>query len=256
MNGSPPGEPVDRPVRARTRAGRLAALDAWVCHERAGVLRPGGVVLDVGFGAEPVTTRELAASLRAVEPSLEVVGVEREAARVVEAEGVRLVQGDFASLAALGPACLVRAMNVLRGYREDEVPAIHAALGAATAEGGLVLEGSADTEGHVTAAWVLVRRGGALVREALLFHTDFSRGFSPWLFRDWLPRDLRRRVKPGEPVHALLSAWADAVAALGPGLAPRARFEDSVEAMRAHGLEASEWERAHGYARWRVGGRS
>lgn len=251
MSGSPGDEPVDRAVRARTRAGRLAALDAWVCHERAEVLRPGGVVLDVGFGAEPVTTLELAAAARAVTPDLEVVGVERDAARVGEVEGVRLVRGDFASLAALGPACLVRVMNVLRGYREDEVPAIHAALGAATAEDGLVLEGSADTEGHVTTAWVLSKRGGALVRDALLFHTDFSRGFSPWLFRDWLPRDLRRRVKPGEPVHALLSAWAAAVEALGPGREPRARFEESLGAMRAQGLEASAWERANGYARWR-----
>lgn len=246
--------PVDRAVRARTRPGRLAALDAWVCHERASVLRLGGPVLDVGYGAEPVTTLELAAAVRAVAPGLEVVGVERDAARVTAVEGVRLVHGDFGALAALGPACLVRAMNVLRGYREDEVPAIHAALGAATAEGGLVLEGSADTEGHVTAAWVLAKRGGALVREALLFHTDFSRGFSPWLFRDWLPRDLRRRVKPGEPVHALLSAWAGAVEALGPGLAPRARFDGILAAMAAHGLEATDWERAHGFARWRPAG--
>lgn len=243
--------PVDRPVRARTRAGRLAALDAWVCHERAAVLRPGGVVLDVGFGAEPVTTLELAAAVRAVEPGLEVVGVERDAARVREAEGVRLVHGAFASLAALGPACLVRAMNVLRGYREEDVPAIHAALGAAAGDGGLVLEGSADTDGHVMTAWVLTKRGGALSRDALLLHTDFARGFSPWLFRDWLPRDVRRRVKPGEPVHALLSAWAAAVDALGPGREPRERFEASVDAVA--GLEASAWERANGYARWRVG---
>lgn len=238
-------------MRGRTRAGRLAALDAWVCHERAEVLRAGGVVLDVGFGVEPVTTLELAAAVRAVEPGLAVVGVERDASRVRPVPGVRLVQGDFASLAALGPACLVRAMNVVRGYREDEVPAIHAALGAATADGGLVLEGSTDTEGHVMAAWVLSKRGGALVRDALLVHTDFSRGFSPWLFRDWLPRDLRRRVKPGAPVHGLLSAWAAAVEALGPGVPARARFEDSLEAMRAHGLEATAWERANGYARWR-----
>jgi hypothetical protein len=239
-----------RPVRARTRAGRLAALDAWVCHERAEVLQPGGVVLDVGFGAEPVTTLELAAAVRRCQPALRVVGVERDAARVGRADGVALVQGDFASLAALGPACLVRAMNVLRGYRDDEVPAIHAALGAATADGGLVLEGSADSEGQVTAAWVFAKQGGALVREALLLHTDFSRGFSPWLFRDWLPRDLRRRVRPGAPVHGLLSAWAGVVAAQGAGRTPRVRWVESLDAMRAHGLEATAWERAHGYARW------
>jgi hypothetical protein len=235
-------------VRARTRAGRLAALDAWVCHERAELLRPSGLVVDVGFGLEPVTTQELASAVRAVQPSLRVVGVERDASRVLPADGVEVVQGDFASLVRLGPACLVRAMNVLRGYREDEVPAIHAALGAALDEGGVLLEGSTDVEGHVAAAWLFSKSGGALGRPTLLVHTDFSRGFSPWLFRDVLPRDLRRRVKPGEAVHALFSAWADAVDSAGAGRTPQARFAGSLDAVP--GLEATAWERAHGFARW------
>lgn len=239
-------------MRARTRAGRLAALDAWVCHERPGVLRPGGLALDVGFGLEPVTTVEWAATLRAVQPGFRVVGVERDAARVDAAPDIEVVQGDFASLASLGPACVVRAMNVARGYREDEVPAIHAALGAALEDGGLALEGSTDTEGHVTCAWLITKRGGELVKDALLFHTDFTRGFSPWLLRDVLPRDLRRNVRPGTAIHALLDAWAQAVDAAGPGRSPRERFEDSVPAVAVHGLEARPWELAHGYARWRV----
>lgn len=238
---------ASRPVRPRTRAGRLAALDAWLGAEARELLDGRGAVVDLGYGAEPVTTLELARAVRAVTPGLRVVGLEREAPAQPSSE-VELLGGDFTSCAALAPVAVLRAMNVLRGYREAEVPAIHAALAAPLVEGGLVLEGSTDTEGAVTAVHLLRRRGGALVREALLFHTDFSRGFSPWLFRDWLPRDLRRRVRPGTAVHDFLSAWA----ATATGAEPRERFVASLEGVA--GLEATAWEREHGFARWAPGG--
>ena len=167
--------------------------------------------------------------------------MERKAATSTEVE---LLEGDFATCATLGPTAVVRAMNVLRGYREDEVPAIHRALGAALVEGGLLLEGSTDTEGHVTVAGLHRRRGDRLVREALLFHTDFTRGFSPWLFRDWLPRDLRRRALPGTAMHALLTRWDERAKAVG-GDDPRTRFAGSVPGV----LEATPWELDHGFAR-------
>jgi hypothetical protein len=198
----------------------------------------------VGYGETPITTLELARAVRQVNSSLRVVGVERRAGGSTEVE---LVEGDFSTLSTLGPTAIVRAMNVVRGYREDEVPAIHEALGAAVVEGGLVLEGSTDTEGHVTVAHVLRRRGGALVRAALLFHTDFTRGFSPWLFRDWLPRDLRRRALPGTAIHELLTRWDAKAKATGLD-DPRARFTSSVQDV----VEATAWEREHGFSRWKV----
>lgn len=231
-------------MRARTRPGRLGALDAWVVHEQSPLLVPGARVVDVGYGESPVTVVELAAALRAVQPGLTVHGVEREASRVPPppwAEGVTLGWGE-----APGPAVLVRAMNVLRSYRADEVAPLHAALGAALDEGGLLLEGSSDTEGHVLTCHLLRKRGGALVSEGLLCFTDLSRGFSPWLFRDWLPRDLRRSVKPGTPVHALFTRWDACLAASG-AREPRERF---LASARVPGLASSAWERAHGFLRW------
>ena len=179
--------------------------------------------------------------MREVSPSLRVVGIDSFPfpARCE----VELVTGDFSTCATLGPTAVVRAMNVLRGYREEEVAAIHEALGAGLVEGGLVLEGSTDTEGHVTVVHLLRRRGAQLVREALLFHTDFTRGFSPWLFRDWLPRDLRRSATPGTPIHDLLTRW-DAHARAGP-VDPRERFVASVREV----VEATNWELEHGFAR-------
>ena len=220
----------------------MAALDGWLVASCAELLDGRGAIVDVGYGQTPVTTLELARAVRAVNSSLRVVGIEAVPASAQQAE-VELITGDFSTCARLGPTAVVRAMNVLRGYREDEVPAIHEALGAALVEGGLVLEGSTDTEGHVMVAHLLRRRGIRLVREALLFHTDFTRGFSPWLFRDWLPRDLRRSARPGTPIHALLTRW-DEYASSGPG-DPRERFIASVRI----GVEATPWELEHGFAR-------
>ncbi len=69
------------------------------------------------------------------------------------------------------------------------------------------MEGSTDVQGGITVVHLLRRTSEGLSREALLFHTDFHQGFAPLLFRDWLPRDLRRRVQPDEPIHDFFAAW-------------------------------------------------
>lgn len=204
----------DRPVRARTRAGRLAAFDAWLVAERDTFRAVPLRVADVGFGETPVTVVDLAQALTAAGLAASVLGVEREPARVdaarASAPGLRFECGGFTGLAALGPFVVVRAANVLRGYREEEAPAIHAALGAALADGGVVLEGSTDVEGHLAGFLVLRRVGEKLVRERLVFGTDFERGFAPKAFRDVLPRDFRRNLPADAPVARLLEAWTDA----------------------------------------------
>ncbi len=227
--------PAPRSVRPRTRAGRLRFLDLWVQH--AVNLQVGQRVVDVGFGERPDTLLELAAAVRAVRPSLEVVGIERQV--VVAPGGVTVLQGGFETVAALREVTLVRAMNVLRGYHEDEVPAVRRALVAPLVAGGQLLEGSTDTDGHVTVCHLEGASTG------LLFHTDFTRGFSPWLFRDWLPRDRRRATRPGTPLYALFEAWEAAAPA---GRPPRERFLESID--QVPGLRATPWEREHGFVRW------
>lgn len=247
------------PGPGRTRPGRLDALDAWLVHEAATLLGRGGLVVDVGFGESSVTVAALAGAVRRIHPGLEVLGLEREPSRVAAAAAaapggagvgagrVRLMAGGFEVLSALSDVLVVRAMNVLRAYRAEDVPAAHRALGACLGEGGLLLEGSTDTAGHVTASHLFRRRGPVLRWEGLLLLTDFSRGFSPWLFRDWLPRDLRRSVAPGTVVHELLVRWGEAVDAQGPGRDARARFVEAVP--HVPGLAASTWELAHGAVR-------
>jgi hypothetical protein len=182
-----------------------------------------------------------------------VLGLEQEPARVAEAvQGCELMVGGFEALPAFfGQAAIVRALNVVRGYRADEVEGIHRALCGPLVEGGLLLEGSTDVEGHVLACHVFRCAPANLVaHDGLLLYTDLSRGFSPWLFRDVLPRDLRRAVVPGSAVHRQFTAWAAASDAAGAGATAAARFLSGLRA--GTWLEATDWERAHGYVRLRL----
>jgi hypothetical protein len=234
--------PPDRPTRGRTRAGRLAALDAWLlATERPLLETPGEApVVDVGFGAEPWTLLEWAEGVRSVNRSLVVVGVEREASALraaagpCAAAGVHVREGGF-DLNGLAPARLVRAMNVLRGYTEAEAATAHVLLGAGLAEGGLLVEGSASEDGSLCTAHLLRKADGGLRHEALWFATDFTRGFAPLQFRDWLPRDLRRSVKPGTAIHGFLQRWTAAWDSIRAGLAPAEAFHASLDVLAGAG---------------------
>ncbi len=228
-------------MRARTRPGRLAAIDRWLTLHEQPLLAAANTVIDVGFGETPVTTHEWAHTI-----SAKVIGVEQalsliEAARRTHPT-LHLVHGSFETLASLAPATVVRAMNVLRGYQANAIASAHQALAAPLIDGGVLIEGSCDTEGQVTVAHVMRKRGAELLREALVFHTTFERGFSPWLFRDWLPRDLRRSATPGTRVFDFLAAWHVVFETTrGP---IETRFAESV----AHMPELTLWET--GGVRW------
>jgi hypothetical protein len=245
----------DRPTRRRTREGRLKALDAFLVHVEGPLLERAERVVDVGFGLEPWTTLEWSESLHAVNAEIEVVGIEREsesvaAARTHARENIRFIEGGFDAVAPLAPVSVVRAMNVLRGYPPGEIEAAHTRLAAPLVDDGLLVEGSTDTDGAVLVAHVMRKRAGVLVREELLFHTDFSRGFAPLLFRDWLPRDLRRRVVPGEPIHAFFERWTRAwQETSGPD---GERFAASWRAI--DGAVTDAWLLERGYALWRPAG--
>jgi hypothetical protein len=205
--------------RGRTRRGRLALLDAALLHlERDLIVRSDGaferaVCVDLGLGDQPWTTLDTARCLNALHPGLPLIGVDIDPLRLRRARrlapsGVQFRQGGFAlPLERDEPARLVRAMNVLREYDAREVPAAHRALGAALVTGGLLIEGTSTREGGVLCAHWLRKRETGLFREGLLFCTDFSQGFAPCLFRDVLPRDLRRHTRPHEPMYEFLRAW-------------------------------------------------
>ena len=80
------------PTRGTTNPNRLRRVDRWLLGTPSvlGVLDlaepdDGPLVVDLGFGASPVTTVELHARLRAVRPDVRVVGLELDPDRVASA---------------------------------------------------------------------------------------------------------------------------------------------------------------------------
>jgi hypothetical protein len=120
--------PLGVVTRGTTNPNRLRRVDNWIVSSCAGLLRDAAdpLVVDLGYGATPVTAVELRTRLAtAVRPDIRLVGLEIDPVRVAAAAvaadppGLTFAQGGF-ELAGLRPA-VVRAFNVLRQYDESEV---------------------------------------------------------------------------------------------------------------------------------------
>jgi len=251
-------------VRGRTSTGRLRALDQYlVLHHSELLMRTDGLfadaaVYDVGVGEYPWTTLELSAAVRTVAPALTVVGFEADSGRLLQARrhetsSVRFESGSFEQPLPLHPpARVVRAMNLLRGQREEDVPRLWRYLAAPLVPDGIVLEGSTDPLGNILCAFVLRKSVAGVTPEGLLFHTDFKRGFAPMMFRDVLPRLWRRRVRAGEPIHALFEQWTacwESVRAQSPVEA----FRRSAEMLSRGGFGARGVNGMDGALYWPCG---
>ena len=233
--------PIGQPTRGTTGYNRLRRADRWLVHAprvRATLLSAADpLVVDLGFGALPVTTLELATRLRAVRADIRVTGLEIdphrvEVARAAPVPGVEFALGGF-ELAGLRPV-LVRAFNVLRQYPADEVPGAWSVMQGALAPGGLILDGTCDELGR-RCCWVLLDRTGPL---SLTLACDPLRIDRPSDLAERLPKVLIHHNVPGQPIHTLLAAadraWA---AAAGHGVfGPRARWRAMLTALRGEGL--------------------
>jgi hypothetical protein len=240
--------PLGRATRGTTAPNRLRRVDRWIA---ARGLPAGALVVDLGFGAHPVTTVELYRRLRAVRPDVRVVGLEIDASRVesaaataAEPPALTFARGGF-ELGGLRPV-LVRAMNVLRQYEESEVDGAWAAMVGALAPGGAVVEGTCDEPGRL-ASWILVDEGGP---RSLTLAARLSTLDTPATFAERLPKRLIHHNVPGHPVHDLLAALAGAWAAAAPygTFGVRQRWIHAVEAVRTAG-----WPVLDTQSRWRLG---
>ncbi|WP_336088246.1 class I SAM-dependent methyltransferase [Nocardia sp. SSK8] len=236
--------PVGTITRGTTGVNRLRRCDRWLVNDELVSARlrdaPDPLVVDLGYGAAPWTTFELAARLRTVRPDLRVVGLEIDPARVVPArDGVRFARGGF-ELAGLHPV-LVRAFNVLRQYPEHAVPDAWARIQGNLAPGGLVVDGTCDELGR-RSAWVLLDRHRPL---SLTLAWDPFTVDRPSDIAERLPKVLIHRNIPGERIHALLTAadqaW-DRTAALAP-YGPRVRWREAATMLRANGFPVRRYRR-------------
>jgi hypothetical protein len=235
-------------TRGTTAPQRLRRVDRWLVAVHGGLLRRTGtpLVVDLGYGATPVTAVELHARLTPVRPDVEVVGLEIDPQRVAEAQfattdGLSFRRGGF-ELAGLRPL-VVRALNVLRQYDEAAAAEAWRTLCGGLAPGGLLVEGTCDEIGR-RACWVALDPRGPqqLVLAAHLPTLD-----RPGALAERLPKSLIHHNVPGQPVHALLAeldeAWERSAALAAYG--PRQRWVATCERL-APGWGADTRRARHG----------
>jgi hypothetical protein len=235
------------PTRGTTNPNRLRRIDRHLVSVHGALLRDAAepLVIDLGYGATPITAVELRSRLVAVRPDVEVVGVEIDPERVAAAAaatgpGLRFVRGGF-ELAGLRPI-VVRCLNVLRQYTEPDAAAAWETVLAGLAPGGVLLEGTCDEIGR-KAAWVTLTAAGPQTLTLAAHLPSLER---PSDLAERLPKALIHRNSPGERVHDLLRALDDAwdrTAFLAP-FGPRQRWVAMGESLA--------WEHA-GPRRWREG---
>ncbi len=241
-------KPVGAVTRGTTNPNRLRRVDNWIAYRCGDLLAAAAepLVVDLGYGATPVTAVELRARLAAVvRPDVAVVGLEIDPSRVAAARpyadppGLDFRLGGF-ELAGLRPV-VVRAFNVLRQYPEEAVPDAWRAM---TATGATLVEGTCDELGRV-ATWAYVPDGApaTLTLSARLSDLDH-----PATFAERLPKALIHHNVPGHPVHDLLTALGRGWDSSATPFGPRQRWLATVGRLRADGLSVLD-----GPARWRRG---
>ena len=246
--------PVGAITRGTTNPNRLRRCDRWIAGPQAGRLRRSPtppVVVDLGYGASPVTAVELHDRLRRVRADVQVVGIEIDPVRVrdarpLEREGLTFRLGGFEVPLEHGARpTVVRAFNVLRQYAEGEVEAAWARVRGRLAPGGILVDGTCDEIGR-RAAWVTVDESGPVSLTLSLRLGGLDR---PSEIAERLPKALIHRNVPGEPVHAFFAdldrAWDRSAAQASWGA--RQRFLAALDTV------GSSWPLLDGPARWRLG---
>lgn len=226
-----PRKPEGQPTRGKTASNRLRRVDNFVLIYDSALLRrkdgpyARAFFVDLGYGAQPLTTLESASRFRHVNPTLPVLGVEIDAERVAAG----LPYADEQTFFRLGgfnlplrtwpdgeaeTVRLIRAFNVLRQYDESDVTPAYARLAHYVLPGGLLIEGTSDPFGRIWVANVLRKKdaehGTGWSKEALVFSLNFKIGFDPAEFQAVLPKNYIHRMVPTEPIYDFLQTWRQA----------------------------------------------
>jgi hypothetical protein len=262
-------------TRGTTNPSRLRRSDRWITQALPAALlgqdRP--LVVDLGFGASPVTTLELYRQVRRVAPAAEVTGLEIDPARAeaargrlaalrsagAELPGLSFAAGGF-ELPVPRPPVLVRAFNVLRQYPEERAWTAWSRLRAGLAPGGVLVEGTCDEIGR-RAVWVTLpaparpaARPAPPVQALVTFSTRLESLDRPSALAERLPKVLIHRNVPGEPVHEFLRDFDQAWDRAAPysAFGRRQRWLAAVTALSA-GWPVLRYPPYGGPRRWRLG---
>jgi hypothetical protein len=240
-----PKKPQGTVTRGKTARNRLRQVDNFLLLYEPGLIarRDETLFVDLGYGAEAVTTLETAARFRTLNPELKILGVEIEPERVAAA----LPFADGRTFFRLGGFNLpleptesvraIRAFNVLRQYNEAEILPAWEQLAHYVQPAGLMIEGTSNPSGAIWAANLLRRVEAGWHQEALVFFTNFHLGFDPLEFQTILPKNYIHRVVPGEAIFDFFNSWKAAAAETSPmqtwGL--RQWYAASAEALARRG---------------------
>jgi hypothetical protein len=211
------------------------------------------VVVDLGFGASPITVLELRDRLLKVNPQVRVVGIEIDKDRVargleVAEPGLDFLLGGFETPLPTGVdrADVIRAFNVLRQYDERDVPAAWNLMISRLSNTGVLVEGTCNEIGRIS-SWVTLNREGPRLFTISLHLGSLEQ---PSVVAERLPKALIHHNLPGERIHEYLKAldqtWANH-AALGTFGALQ-RWLAVCETLAAAG-----WPIVVNRKRWRLG---
>lgn len=203
-------KPVGTVTRGTTNPNRLRRVDRYVAALPVIRRTEQPVVVDLGFGASPITAVELLSRLAKVNSNTHVVGIEIERERVerglaVATEHLHFTHGGFetplpAELAE--KATVIRAFNVLRQYGESQVADAWTRMQSRLTDDGLLIEGTCDEIGRLS-TWITLDK-----KEPLSLTISMRLGGLdlPSKVAERLPKALIHHNLPGEPIHQFLQA--------------------------------------------------
>jgi hypothetical protein len=210
-------KPHGQITRGKTAPNRLRQTDIFLAVAYPDLVRAAtSLYIDLGYGANPITTYETFTRLRRLNANVQVVGVEIDPVRVAEAEpfaqpGLSFRFGGFDLPLQPGESVsFVRAFNVLRQYAESEVAEALNSLNASMSESGLLIEGTCDPTGRLLAFNLFQQRNSQLERIAFVLAPRLSAltpAFEARDFRAVLPKNFIHHAEPGGAIDEFFGAW-------------------------------------------------
>jgi len=257
-------KPVGAITRGTTNPNRLRRVDRYICSLPVLKTVRQPIVVDLGYGASPITAVELLARCQKVNPASRVVGIEIEPERVargleIATDELQFVRGGFETPLPAGfPAGtkvdLIRAFNVLRQYNERQVAAAWKMMQSRLTPEGLLVEGTCDEIGRLQ-SWVTLDPKQPLWFTVSLSLTHLAQ---PSKVAERLPKALIHHNVPGERIHDFLEAldmWWNTHAPLGVFGAVQ-RWSATCQSMLDAGwpvkLEPKRWKLGEITVEWRA----
>ena len=233
-------------------------MDRWITQALRPVLRAGErpLVVDLGFGASPVTTLELYRRVRAVAPDAEVTGLEIDSSRVAAARrelaalraagdelpGLSFAAGGFELPLPRRPALSARSTCCASTRRSGPGP-LGPGCGPAWPPAASWSREPATRSAAAPSGSPCPRRraprkpaGGNAVSEPLItFAARLASLDRPSDLAERLPKALIHRNVPGEPVHRFLRDFDQAWDRAAPysAFGPRQRWRQAVVSLSA-----------------------